>query len=205
VDGLYTKHPNSVNARFLSYVPEITDEIMAMGQKGSKFGRGGMISKLIAADMVTKAGGSVIIAHAKHSRLKDIFQGTAQLTFFSPCEANLRNKEIWMIFGANVKGKIVIDAGAVDAITNGASLLMQGIKEFTGSFNKGDVVRIVGECSNEETGEAEDLMIARARISYSSLELQHFQNLAPEKRKEYFKANNIREIISHENMVFLKY
>ena len=84
VDGLYTKHPNSPNAHFLSYVEEITDEIMAMGQKGSKFGRGGMISKLIAEQMVTKANGSVIIAHAKHSRIKDIFQGTAQLTFLLP-------------------------------------------------------------------------------------------------------------------------
>ncbi len=110
-----------------------------------------------------------------------------------------------MIFGANVKGRILIDEGAKDAITNGASLLLQGIKEFSGTFNKGDVVRVVCTITSQETGELEDEMIARARINYSIHELQHFENIPVKDRKEYFKINNIREIISHENMVFLKY
>lgn len=205
VEGLYTKHPNSPRAVFLAYIPEITKEVMAMGQKGSKFGRGGMISKLIAADMVTKAGGSVIIADAKKSRLKEIFQGNTKLSFFSASSENLKNKQIWMIFGANVKGKIQIDDGAKKAIESGASLLFQGIQEFSGNFNKGDVVGIITTIIDPETKEREEFVIARAKINYSLDELQHIHNIPHDKRKDYFKLNNIREIISHENMVFVSW
>jgi glutamate 5-kinase len=204
IDGLYTKHPNSPYAEFIPYVPEITAEVLAMGKSGSKFGRGGMVSKLLASQMVSKAGGAIIIADAKKSRIKDLLTGKAKLTFLAPCE-KMKNKAIWLLFGANLKGKIVVDEGAVQALINGASLLFNGIAAINGDFQEGDIVAI---CHKNEKSEFEDVkagMFARAKINYSSDELQRFRNMTKEMRKEYFKVNNIREIISHENMAFTNY
>jgi glutamate 5-kinase len=192
VKGLYTKHPNSQFAEFIPYISEITPEILRMGQSGSKQGRGGMASKIVAAQIVTKSGGTVIIAHAKECRIKDIMAGKSTVTFFSPSE-KLRNKQIWLIFGANIKGKIMIDQGAKKAVEDGASLLFNGILKIEGSFEKGVVVSILS---------AENLIIARGKTNYSAGELHRFKTVPKQMRKEYFAMNNIREIISHENMAF---
>jgi glutamate 5-kinase len=202
IEGLYSKHPNSPNAEFIAYVPEINEKIMHMGKKGSKFGRGGMISKLTAANIVTKAGGAVIIAHAKKTRLKELLQGNSIATFFTPVLEPLKDREVWMIFGANLKGKISIDEGAKQAIMKGASLLFSGIKDFTGNFNRGDIVGIVVETYEEETKDIHEEMIVRGKINFSMEELTRIKNMNKEVRIEYFSQNNIREIISHEYMAF---
>ena len=193
IDGLYTKHPNSSFAEFIPYVPEITREVMAMGKSGSGMGRGGMVSKVIAAQIMTKAGGAAIIAHAKRTRVKEILLGKAKVTFFGPSE-KLKNKKIWLIFGANLNGRLVVDAGAERALGKGASLLFNGITEIEGAFQKGDIVGII-------SGD----MFVRGKVNYSAAELRRFSATSAELRKEYFAVNNIREIVSHENMAFTNF
>jgi glutamate 5-kinase len=204
VDGLYTKHPNSPYAEFIPFVPEINAQVLKMGKSGSKEGRGGMVSKLIAANMITKTGGSAIVAHAKNSRLKDVLQGNTKLTFFAPNET-LTKKQLWIYFGANLKGKIFIDEGAKQAIFDGASLLFQGIKEIQGNFKEDDVVGIYGPKEKDPSKnikEEEYEMIARARINFSRDSLDRYNNMTKEDRKQYFKQNKIREIITHDEMAF---
>ncbi|MBR3524945.1 MAG: glutamate 5-kinase [Lachnospiraceae bacterium] len=72
IDGLYTDDPRkSESARFLPIVPELTEEIMAMGKAstGSDVGTGGMNTKLHAAEIATRSGADMIIANSKDMRI----------------------------------------------------------------------------------------------------------------------------------------
>ena len=111
------------------------------------------------------------------------------------------------MFGANVKGKLIIDKGAAKAIQQGASLLFNGIKTFQGKFRKNDVVEIYlrpSKSQNQTNKKEENLIIlARAKTRYSSEELSRFDQLSKDERIEYFQEHNIREIVSHEHMAFI--
>lgn len=209
IEGLYTKHPNSKFAEFVPYVPEITEDIFKMAKSGSEVGRGGMVSKIIAAQIATYAGAGVIIAHAKKVRLKHIFKGNATITFFAPkarsSERKIKDKDLWLMFAANVKGKIYIDEGAAHAIRSGASLLFNGIVRIDGDFDRDDIVEIhvLSDGNSEKDSSVNSYIIAKARVNYDSSALRRFAQLSQDERKRYFKKQNIREIISHEHMVFI--
>ncbi len=209
IEGLYTKHPNSSFAEFVPFVPKITEQVLDMAQSGTELGKGGMYSKVIAGQIATYSGVTMLIAHAKKTRVKDFFKSTPKCTFFAPKGEYLkRNKEIWLMFGANVKGKLIVDSGAANAIQEGASLLFNGILNFEGKFRKNDVIEIYerrvkpGNMKNKK--EEKLVNLARAKTRYSSEELQRFEKLEKEERLEYFKEQNIREIVSHEHMAFIE-
>ena len=86
IDGLYTADPHKdPNARLLSHVFEITDEIRALGggSAGSQ-GTGGMATKLHAAEICLKAGCSMVITNGKRpDDLYDILEGRIVGTTFS--------------------------------------------------------------------------------------------------------------------------
>ena len=65
VDGLYTNHPDSNEAEFIPVVNAVTEDIIKMGKDGSKLGRGGMQTKLKAAQICSMAGVWMVIADAK--------------------------------------------------------------------------------------------------------------------------------------------
>lgn len=86
INGLYTDDPNqNENARFISVVEELTDELMDMGKDttGSSVGTGGMNTKLQAAKIATSAGADMIIANADDMRIiHRIMDGREIGTFF---------------------------------------------------------------------------------------------------------------------------
>ena len=69
IDGLYTDDPRTnKEARFISFVPEITKELLSMGKgtSGSDVGTGGMSAKLAAARIATDSGADMVIANGDH-------------------------------------------------------------------------------------------------------------------------------------------
>ena len=87
IDGLYDKNPAKYNdAKLVSVVNEITDEIMASaGGEGSLRGTGGMVTKLIAAKHAMAAGIEMVIANGKDPKIiYDVLEGTAVCTRFKP-------------------------------------------------------------------------------------------------------------------------
>nr|MDO8109543.1 glutamate 5-kinase [Candidatus Sigynarchaeota archaeon] len=193
VDGLYTKHPNSKNAEFLPYVEKITDEILAMGQEGGKSGRGGMATKLKAAEIATTSGAWMVICHAKKTNIGELIKGGGKCTVFKPSE-RLSGKKVWMIFAANVDGRILLDAGAVNAVKSGASVLLPGITKVIGEFNKSDVIEIWDEKNN--------IMLGKGMTSHSSQEIEHFLKLMKQDIK-LFKSQEIGEIILRDNLALI--
>jgi len=70
IDGLYNKNPRKYeDANLINMVGDINEDIKNMaGAEGSKFGTGGMITKIVAAEMVTKIGTSLVIASGDDPR-----------------------------------------------------------------------------------------------------------------------------------------
>jgi len=194
-EGLYSKNPNSPDAEFIPYVKKITPEIWRMAQGGGKLGRGGMTSKLLAAEIATTAGATVVIAHAKKASLKDIIEAGNIGTAF-PAQEELPDKKVWMLYATIVSGKITVDGGARDAVqSGGASLLFAGIRDITGHFHKGDIVEMVDEESQTR--------FARGIVNYSSDELDRVLKMPPKIRREYLHMNKFKDIVSRYKMVVI--
>ncbi|MHA1339299.1 MAG: glutamate 5-kinase [Promethearchaeota archaeon] len=189
VDGLYTKHPNSPKAEFIEIVQNINETVKKMAGFQSKGGRGGMKTKIMAAEIASKVGAYTIITNAKKINIQKLLDDKLKCTIFLPSKA-LPSKKIWLIYATNADGKIQIDNGAIKAIKNGASLLLPGIVKTYGGFVEKDVVLIVDQHQN---------VIAKGIANYSSKVIKE----RLEQLKEGTLPKKTFEVISHENMEFL--
>jgi glutamate 5-kinase len=124
-------------------VKEITPEIKALALGPSQGGRGGMLTKLEAAEIATRAGGITIIANGgKPDIVERIFRGENVGTAFVPA-TRMPGKRRWIAYAADVSGRIVVNAGARDAILRGkASLLWSGVVKVERRFKPMDVISI---------------------------------------------------------------
>ncbi|MHA1917009.1 MAG: glutamate 5-kinase [Candidatus Ranarchaeia archaeon] len=193
VEGLYDKLPSKPGACLIPTVEDIDEEIKKIGKRGSSTGRGGMKTKIKAAEIATKSGAYVILAHAKkHSIIEIITKGKIG-TVFCPSQS-LPSRELWLVYAANVGGSCIVDKGAKKAITNGASLLFPGILKLDGDFNKGDVIQILNEDGKE---------FAKGVVNFSASEIKKF--LKYTKKPEYSILKNIlNEVISHNNICLVE-
>jgi glutamate 5-kinase len=125
-------------------VEEITSELRSAASGPGTKGRGGMMSKLDAAEIAVRAGGVAVIAGARTpSVLIRILAGERIGTTFVPV-SRMHGKRRWIAYAANVRGRIIVNSGARDAIMNGkASLLTSGVIRVEREFDTSDVVSIV--------------------------------------------------------------
>jgi glutamate 5-kinase len=128
----------------LSYVEQIGPEFRSIAAGPSLGGRGGMSTKLEAAEIAMNCGGTAVIADGNDpSTLKKVFAGEKHGTVFAP-GARMKGKRRWIAFAAGVSGRIVVDGGAHRAITaRKASLLSSGVVRVEKQFGAMDVVSIV--------------------------------------------------------------
>jgi glutamate 5-kinase len=128
----------------LGYVEQITPELRALAAGPSLGGRGGMTTKLEAAEIAMNCGGIAVIADGNDSgTLEKIFAGEKQGTVFAP-GPRMKGKRRWIAFAAGVSGRVVVDGGAHRAITaKKASLLSSGVVRVEKQFGAMDVVSIV--------------------------------------------------------------
>ena len=162
VDGLYDKNPKeNPDAKIIPVVEEVTDEILELGTDASNGGRGGMRTKLMAARMVTRFGGKVLIANGKIPYvIKKVFEGEELGTMFLPQTEGLSDKKRWIGYATNIIGKIKVNHGAKKAlIEKEKSLLPIGVIDVIHEFNKGDVISIIDENDHE---------FARGMVNYDS-------------------------------------
>ena len=166
VDGLYrevppdsskvsSKHrggprPAVILPEVIPIIEEITPELRKLAAGPSATGRGGMLTKLEAAQIAMYCGGTAVIANGGTSGVLDrVFSGDPIGTVFLP-RARMRGKRRWIAFAAEVQGRIVVDAGAQHVITNGkASLLTSGVLRVESHFAPKDVLGIADRSGNE--------------------------------------------------------
>jgi glutamate 5-kinase len=196
VDGLYSSDPRSdPQAHVLATVTHLDQSILGMaGPSKSALGTGGMRSKLCAAQLATAAGESVILANgSRPGILDDIFAGKAVGTLFLPHGSTLPAWKRWLGFTARPRGKLVVDAGARQAIEHlGRSLLPIGVRSVSGSFAKGDVLSICDE---------ESVEFGRGLTNYPDEALRKILGLRTEQISAVLGAVPYEEVIHRDNLV----
>jgi len=198
VDGLYSSDPTTdPAASVLSTVPLIDASVMEMaGASRSSLGTGGMRSKLRAARLATAAGESVIMANGTRPGVLDaIFAGEQEGTLFLPHGTTVPAWKRWLGYTARPKGKLIVDAGARQAVQQkGRSLLPIGMIEVQGAFNKGDVVALC---------DAEGTEFARGLTNYSAADAAKIVGIKTEKIGEVLGAFPYEEVVHRDNLVVI--
>jgi glutamate 5-kinase len=191
VDGLYDADPQEPSAQLIKTVDAITPELKASINGKSKLGRGGIQSKIKAAEIATSCGITVVIANSgRENVLLDILSGKGVGTYFKP-QKTMPFVKRWIAYGAAVKGQIHVNEGAKKAILEGSSLLPVGVTRVVGNFNVGDVVSIVDENMNE---------FAKGNPSYASGELNLVKGLQITEVQKKLGADKAKEAVEHRNI-----
>jgi glutamate 5-kinase len=162
VDGLYTADPRfEPGARRLELVTVITQEIEAMaGGTGSALSRGGMRTKIIAAQAAMRAGCAMAISEGAVDRPLTALAAGAPCTWFEADGDPRAARKRW-ISGMKPRGRITVDAGAVAALGRGKSLLPAGVTGIEGGFLRGDPIEVMGP---------DGAVVARALAGYDAQE-----------------------------------
>jgi glutamate 5-kinase len=149
IDGLYTANPRSdASASHIAEIREITPEVEAMaGAAASEFSNGGMVTKLMAGRIAMAAGCRMAIADGRTvGALGALLDGTARCSWFLPDYENgaspLSARKKWIRGSLKPSGTLIVDDGAVRALSSGKSLLPAGVTDIRGEFRRGDVVDV---------------------------------------------------------------
>jgi glutamate 5-kinase len=143
VEGVYSRAPGTPGAELL---PAGVDAASAELVGGSPLGKGGMRSKILAAELAASSGiPTVIAAGTGADVLAPIVAGEPRGTRFQPGDRAPSAFKLWLRHGKPVAGRVHVDAGARRAVTkDGASLLAVGVTKVEGRFEPGDAVELVG-------------------------------------------------------------
>jgi len=160
VSGLYTADPNlDPAARLIPEIREITPEIEAMGgRSASAVGSGGMATKIAAAKIATAAGCAMAIAAGAPLHPVRRLEEGADCSWFLPTQNPENARKQWIAGALRPSGAVTIDAGAMQALRSGKSLLPAGVVAVSGRFARGDTVSVL---------DRDGLEIARGMIAYN--------------------------------------
>lgn len=198
VDGLYDGDPKSESSEVISLVTELNDEIRGFASAAPDGpGKGGMVSKLDAAQIVTAAGEQVIIAsgHAENVLCR-IAEGEPLGTLFVPQGRPVSSRKKWLMFSAQARGRLLVDEGAEAAIRDeGSSLLAIGITQVEGEFNKGEVVEICGPGGRE---------FARGLSNYDAEVVTRIQGMQSDRILGILGHQPYEEVVHRDNLALLE-
>ena len=152
IDGIYNGNPVDPASRVIPVVERGKTDLASYVQTGrSSFGRGGMLTKCHIAQKVADEGILVVIANGKRSNiLVDLLKDpeTIPCTRFLPAVKPVSSVKKWIAHSEGfAKGEIHINKGAEEALLapKATSLLLVGVTQVVGDFEKDDIVRIVNE------------------------------------------------------------
>ena len=163
--GLYTADPRKDPAATFVHEARAGDlvlEAMA-GGAGSSIGKGGMITKILAAKRAAGSGASTVIAWGREpDALLRLFRGEAIGTLLVAPTQKSQARKRWMADHLQLRGAVVVDDGAASRLrSGGASLLPIGMQAVEGEFSRGDVIAV---------RDGEGAEIARGLANYASAE-----------------------------------
>ncbi len=195
VDGLYTMNPKKREATIIKTVDDITSALKIEVDGKSRLGRGGMKTKLEAAQIATCSGIPVVLANSrKENVLLDVISGKDVGTYFKPRE-RMPPITRWIAYGAAVKGRIFVNEGAKKAILKGASLLPVGVTKIVGHFDVGDVVDLIDQ---------DNVEFAKGTPNYNSGEINAIKGLRTNQVEKALGYIRRKEVIGHRNMHIIK-
>ena len=193
VDGLFTKNPKLYNdAKLIKKVEDLDKDLKNVNVRGiTKFGKGGMNTKIEAAKICNLAGCNMIISNGLYlNPIKKIEDNNCTLFISKISKLHARKK--WIISSVFSKGELIIDDGAKKALINGKSLLAAGIKKVSGKFNKGDHIKILDIKRKE---------FARGLSSFSSDEINKIMGCQSNEIEKILGYISKSEVVHKDDMV----
>ncbi|MBS1269063.1 MAG: Glutamate 5-kinase [Gammaproteobacteria bacterium] len=195
--GLYDSDPKTnPEAHLVASGTAGDPRLKAMAGPGSALGRGGMVTKLGAAEKAARSGGATVICSGNTDDvLIRVRKGEELGTLLIPSKGRLAARKQWLAARLTAQGTLRLDAGAVEVLREaGRSLLPVGVTEVQGRFERGDLV----VCRDPS-----DVEIARGLVNYSAEESRKIIG-APSSRIEALLGYiGEPELIHRDNMVVL--
>jgi glutamate 5-kinase len=198
VDGLHIRppEPRRRKPRLYDVIESITPEIeRAAGGSANAFGRGGMVTKLAAAQSAARSGAATVLCNGTtRNVITQVAAGEPVGTLFAS-GSRLASRKHWLAFTAHPRGRLVVDEGAIHALVErGRSLLPAGIIGVEGSFGIGDPVSCVDERERE---------FARGLAAYASADVKRIKGVSTRRITQLLGYSNGDEVIHRDDLVLL--
>ena len=197
--GLFTADPRKQpDARFVHAARAGDPQLETMaGGAGSGIGKGGMITKILAAKRAAGSGASTVIAWGREPQvLQRLCDGEAIGTCLVAQTAKQQARKQWMADHLQLRGSVVVDDGAVDKIVGeGKSLLPIGMTEVSGEFSRGDVIAIRDLRGQE---------VARGLANYASSEARLICRRSSQDFERLLGYAAESEMIHRDNLVLIR-
>lgn len=194
VDGFFVKPPKG-RPYLAREIRELDETVWRSAGKSGKFGTGGMVSKLQAAEVLMNCGILMVLANGRtQDVIPRIVNGEQIGTKFVP-KRQLPARKRWLAYVPRVKGQIVVNEGAKRSIVaDGKSLLPAGVLGVAGEFESGDVVALVDGLGN---------LFAKGITNYSANEVSKIAGLHSDKVANILGAGRKPEVVHRDNLVVL--
>ena len=194
--GLYSADPRKdAKARFVD-VARAGDEALERmaGGAGSAIGRGGMLTKVLAAKRAASSGASTVIAWGRERDvLLRLAAGESIGTALVATTAKLAARKQWMADHLQLRGAVTVDAGAVGKLrAEGKSLLPIGVVAVEGEFARGDVIAVRSPEGQE---------VARGLANYSAAETRRIARKPSAQIEATLGYSAEPELIHRDNLV----
>jgi len=194
--GLYTADPRKdPAAQFLSRVVAGDPQLEGMaGGAGTSIGRGGMITKVLAAKRAANGGASTVICSGREPDvLIRLGRGESVGTEFVAQTPRLAARKQWLADHLQTRGALKLDAGAARALQqDGKSLLPIGVMEVVGEFERGDVVSILAPDGTD---------IARGLTNYGAADARRIARRPSAEIESVLGFLEEPELIHRDNLV----
>ncbi len=196
--GLFSADPRKDPAATLIACANAGDEALERmaGGAGSSVGRGGMLTKVLAAKRAARGGASTVIAWGREPEvLTRLVAGESIGTMLLATTAKLAARKQWMADHLQLRGAVVVDTGAARMmLTQGTSLLPIGVVAVEGDFARGDVIAVRAPDGRE---------IARGLASYSAVEARLIARKPSAQIEATLGYAAEPELIHRDNLVLL--
>ncbi len=196
--GLYTADPRKdPRATFVHEARAGDAALEAMaGGAGSALGKGGMLTKILAARRAARSGASTVIASGREPQvLTRLAAGEAIGTHLVAPTASLAARKQWLADHVQLAGRLVLDAGAVRAlVAEGKSLLPIGVTAVEGSFERGEVVGCYAPDGRE---------VARGLVNYGAQDAARIARRPSADIESILGYVDEAELIHRDNLVLL--
>jgi len=197
VAGLYEQDPRSGGAPTLVAEGRAGDQALnAMAGASGALGRGGMASKLSAAEKAARSGAvTVITAGREPDVLTRLADGEQLGTRLLPTASKLQARKRWLAGHLQPRGRLILDAGAVRVLReSGRSLLPVGVTRVEGRFERGDMVTCIGPGGER---------VANGLVNYGSEEAAKIAGKPSDAIEGTLGYIDEPELIHRNNMVIL--
>jgi glutamate 5-kinase len=196
--GLYDSDPRkNPDALFVSQglAGDASLEAMA-GSTGGGLGTGGMLTKILAAKRAARSGAHTVIASGREPDvLVRLAQGECLGSELRAELPVLSARKQWMADHLRLRGKLVLDAGAIKALVlEGKSLLPVGVRAVEGEFEPGDVVACVDSAGKE---------CARGLVNYSSADTRRIMGQPSAQIADILGVMPESELMHRDNLIIL--